>query len=268
MSSITYAGCVWLSVGDSLYVFPIPSCVPSNHLSSSNSVIAGEEQDVPIAKRIVQVSEYSWLPLWLPPPLFSPSIHSAEETGLSRPFPSSRCAQDIELRFVYDHTELSKIQNSSLCYYSRRRFVETTDEDPLIKLLKGLKRWGIEGSGYFFGTSLSGQNHICLSVSFSPQISTFVKTPSSRHFVILGHENSDAAIFMTQVSSIICPLRWLSFLYVTNPPIPEPFNMTNIYAHCAIALPSKRRSFTLTSGNNYELRIHEIGASTHHRRKF
>ena len=69
-------------------------------------------------------------PLWPPPPLFSPSIHFAEETGLSRPFPSSRCAQDIEFRFVYDHTETSKIQNSSLCYYSLQRFVETTDEDP------------------------------------------------------------------------------------------------------------------------------------------
>ena len=135
----------------------------------------------------------------------------------------------------------------------------------MIKSLKRLKRRGVEGSGNFFGTSLSGQNYICLSIRyrflrfafhfFLSQISIFVKTPSSRHFVILGHENSDAAIFMTQVSSI-CPLRWLSFLcnYRSDTCL---IRHDKHFRSLSIA-PSKRRSFTLTSGNNYELRMHEV----------
>ena len=100
--------------------------------------------------------------------------------------------------------------------------------------------------------------------------SAFIKTPFSRQFFNFSHNNlnSVAVISMTQVSSIR-PLRWLAFLrnypsFIPLPPtIPKSLNTTNIFLYCAIALPLKWMSFTLNSGNNYGLRIHEVGASNH-----
>ena len=145
----------------------------------------------------------------------------------------------------------------------------------MIKSLKRLKRQCTRRGREFFSKQARGLNHIRLSVRyrflhfafhfFLSQISTFVKTPSSRHFVILGHCNSDTAIFMTQASSI-CPLRWLFF------PCNYRFDtwviQHDIHFRSLSIAPSKRRSFTLTSGSNYELRFNWLGASTYHRRKF
>ena len=99
--------------------------------------------------------------------------------------------------------------------------------------------------------------------------SAFIKTPFSRHFFNFNHDNlnSVAVISMTQVSSTRL-LRWLAFLrnypfIPLLPTIPKSFNTINIFLYCAIALPLKWMSFTLNSGNNFGLRIHEVGASKH-----
>ena len=92
---------------------------------------------------------------------------------------------------------------------------------------------------------------------FLSQISIFIiKSPSSRLFVILSHDNSDADIFMTQVSSTR-PLRWPFFprnypsVFPLPQAIPESLKTTDIFPHCTIAFPLKRTSFTLNSGNKY-----------------
>ena len=172
------SGCVWLSapssvpVGDGSYLFPIR--IPSNHLSSCHSGGRARPSDGETHRPSLRVL---MAPPWPPPPLFSPSIHFAEEIGLSRPFPSSRCAQDIEFRFIYDHTEISKIQNSSLCYYSLRRFVATTDEDPPDQIAEAVGATRRLRVGKFFGTSLRDvDSYVSLFTSFYRR-----SPPSSRH---------------------------------------------------------------------------------------